>query len=68
MPAFSPAFWSHSFQVMTAQSAIFDPIPDHARHLFFDLNPDVDPRAALHALAEQCDGQSAVLGIGPNVT
>lgn len=53
---------------MTAQSAIFDPIPDHARHLFFDLNPEVDPRAALQALAEQCDGQSAVLGVGLNVT
>jgi putative iron-dependent peroxidase len=53
---------------MTAQSAIFDPIPDHARHLFFDLDPAVDPRAALHALAGQCDGQSVVLGIGSAVT
>jgi len=53
---------------MTAQTAIFDPIPDHARHLFFDLNPAVHPRAALQALAAACDGQSAVLGIGLNVT
>jgi putative iron-dependent peroxidase len=52
---------------MTAQSAIFDPIPAHARHLFFDLNPSVDPRAALQALAAACDGQSAVLGIGLSV-
>lgn len=53
---------------MSAQSAIFNPIPDHARHLFFDWNPSVDPRAALRALAMQCDGQSTVLGIGANVT
>lgn len=49
---------------MNAQTAIFDPIPAHARHLFFDLNPSVDPRAALQALAADCDGQSVVLGIG----
>jgi len=53
---------------MTAQAAIFDPIPRHARHLFFDLTPSADPRAALHALAAACDGQSAVLGIGESVT
>jgi putative iron-dependent peroxidase len=52
---------------MSAQAAIFDPIPDHARHLFFDLSPSVDPRAALQALATACDGQSVVLGIGANV-
>ena len=52
---------------MTAQTAIFDPIPAHARHLFFDLNPSVDPRAALQALAAACDGQSVVLGIGASV-
>jgi putative iron-dependent peroxidase len=55
-------------QAMTSQTAIFDPIPDHARHLFFALNPAVDPRAALQALAAACDGQSAVLGIGLSVT
>jgi putative iron-dependent peroxidase len=53
---------------MTAQTAIFDPIPDHARHLFFELNPAVDPRPALQVLAAACDGQFAVLGIGPSVT
>ena len=52
---------------MTAQTAIFDPVPSHARHLFFDLNPAADCRSALHALAAQCDGQSAVLGIGLDV-
>jgi putative iron-dependent peroxidase len=52
---------------MTAQAAIFDPIPDHARHLFFDLNPAVDSRAALQALAAACDGQSVVLGVGTSV-
>jgi len=49
---------------MTAQSAIFEPVPAHARHLFFDLNPTVHPRAALQALAAACDGRSAVLGVG----
>jgi putative iron-dependent peroxidase len=53
---------------MTAQAAIFDPIPAHARHLFFDLNPAADCRSALHSLAAQCDGRSAVLGIGLEVT
>ena len=52
---------------MTAQAAIFDPVPSHARHLFFALNPAADCRSALHALAAQCDGQSAVLGIGLDV-
>lgn len=49
---------------MTAQTAIFEPIPPHARHLFFDLLPDGDTRAVLAALAAACDGRSAVLGIG----
>lgn len=53
---------------MTAQPAIFDPIPIHARHLFFDLEPGADCRSALHALAAHCDGHSAVLGIGLDVT
>ena len=52
---------------MTVQAAIFDPVPSHARHLFFQLNPAADCRSALHALAAQCDGQSAVLGIGLDV-
>lgn len=49
---------------MTPQTAILEPIPDHARHLFFDLKPAVDPRPVLQALAAACDGNSAVLGIG----
>ncbi len=49
---------------MTAQTAIFEPIPVHARHLFFDLKPSADIRAALVSLAAACDGQSVVLGIG----
>jgi len=53
---------------MTAQAAIFDPIPSHARHLFFELNPAADCRSALQALIAQCEGQSAVLGIGLDVT
>lgn len=36
---------------MTPQSAILDPVPDHARHPFFELRPATDPRAALRALA-----------------
>lgn len=49
---------------MTCQAAILEPLPAHARHLFFDLNPAVSPRAALQALAAACDGQSVVLGMG----
>lgn len=52
---------------MTPQSAILQPVPDHARHLFFDLKPAADPRAALRALADACDGASVVLGIGAGV-
>ncbi len=52
---------------MQPQSAILDAIPDHARHLFFGLDPSADPRTALRALAAACDGKSAVLGIGVKV-
>lgn len=52
---------------MNAPVAIFEPVPDHARHLFFDLIPGGDIRAALSALAAVCDGQSVVLGIGAPV-
>ncbi len=52
---------------MTAAAAIFEPIPQHGRHLFFDLEPAADPRAALAALAAACDGQSVVLGLGEPV-
>ncbi len=52
---------------MKPQSAILEPIPDHARHLFFDLDRAAAPQAALHALAAACDGRSAVLGIGAGV-
>jgi putative iron-dependent peroxidase len=67
MACFS-SFLNESSRIMTAQTAIFDPIPDHARHLFFELNSAVDPRDALQALAAKCDGRSAVLGIGQSVT
>ena len=52
---------------MTASAAIFEPIPKQARHLFFDLRPGEDIRAALTALAAACDGQATVLGIGEPV-
>lgn len=52
---------------MTAAPAIFEPIPAHARHLFFDLAPGADPRAALAALAAECDGARVVLGVGEPV-
>jgi len=52
---------------MTPQTAILEPISDHARHLFFDLQPAVNPRSALRALAAACDGSSAVLGIGATI-
>lgn len=52
---------------MKPQSAILEPVPDHARHLFYDLDPATDPRAALQALAAACDGRTAVLGIGSAV-
>ncbi len=52
---------------MTPQAAILEPIPAHARHLFFDLGLKSDPRDALRALGAACDGRSLVLGIGVGV-
>ena len=52
---------------MTPQAAILEPIPDHARHLYFDLAPGADLSAPLRALAAACDGQGALLGIGAPV-
>lgn len=52
---------------MTPQTAILEPVPDHARHLFFDLTSSGDLRAPLRALAAACDGRAAVLGIGAGV-
>jgi putative iron-dependent peroxidase len=52
---------------MTAQTAILEPIPAHARHLFFDLKPSAHPRASLQKLAEACDGRSVVMGVGIGV-
>lgn len=52
---------------MTCQPAILEPVPAHARHLFFDLNSSAHPHAALQALAAVCDGQSVVLGMGVGV-
>jgi len=52
---------------MTAQTAIFEPVPAHARHLLFDLNPSAYPRAVLQALAAACDGRSAMLGVGVTI-
>lgn len=52
---------------MTPQAAILEPIPDHARHLFLELDAAADPRPVLRALAAACDGRAAVLGIGQPV-
>jgi putative iron-dependent peroxidase len=52
---------------MTAPVAIFEPIPDHGRHLFFELGTAGDLRATLKRLAAECDGQSVVLGLGEPV-
>jgi putative iron-dependent peroxidase len=49
---------------MKPQAAILEPISDHARHLYFDLKPAVDPRAVLRTLAAACDGRTGVMGIG----
>lgn len=49
---------------MTVQTAVLEPVPSHARHLFFGLNPSARPGDALQALAAACDGRSAMVGIG----
>lgn len=49
---------------MTAQTAILEPAPHYARHLFFDLKRSAHPGAELHALAAACDGQISVMGMG----
>lgn len=52
---------------MTIQTAILDPVPAHARHLFFQLRSPANPRAILQKLAAACDGRSVVLGVGIGV-
>lgn len=52
---------------MTPQAAILEPIADHARSLYFDLQPGADPRPALRQLAAACDGRTVLLGIGAPV-
>lgn len=49
---------------MKPQAAIFQPIPEHGRHLYFDLVPGTDPKPALAALAAECDGDTLVMGLG----
>jgi putative iron-dependent peroxidase len=46
------------------QNGILAEVPSNATYLFFSLKPGVDPRYALRDLAELCDGENHVIGLG----
>lgn len=46
------------------QPGILAPLPPVARYLTFTHKPDTDPRAVLHQLAQQVDGERVVVGFG----
>lgn len=46
------------------QAGILEPIPALARHLFFSLSPESDPREALCELAAFADGDTVLVGLG----
>ena len=52
---------------MQYQRGILAPVPPVARYLTFHLRHRAQPHAALRKLATLCDGDSAVLGIGPSL-
>jgi len=53
--------------VSTSQPGILAPIPQHARHLTFSLEPGASPRRALSELSRLADGERTVAGIGESL-
>lgn len=51
----------------TSQPGILAPIPRHARHLTFSLEPGASPRRALSELSRLADGERTVAGIGESL-
>jgi putative iron-dependent peroxidase len=49
---------------LAAQSGILKPLPQHARFLNFSLHTPDQARAVLTQLAQQCDGEQCVVGLG----
>jgi len=52
---------------MQYQTGILQPIPKHARYLVFTLHDTAMVERCLHDLANQCDGDSLVIGIGQSL-
>ncbi|MGS5087483.1 Dyp-type peroxidase [Hydrogenophaga sp. A37] len=51
----------------TAQPGIFEPVPAQGRYLTCQLRVGADPRAVLHRLAGQSDGQHTLVGLGASL-
>ncbi len=51
----------------TSQPGILAPIPQHARHLTFSLEPGARPRRGLGELSRLADGERTVAGIGESL-
>jgi putative iron-dependent peroxidase len=50
------------------QAGILEPIPQHAKYLFYDLLPGCDATECLNRLAETIDGVETVVGLGQSLT
>ena len=49
------------------QAGILEPIPEHAKYLFFEHIHGSDPADALMRLADIVDGVNTVVGLGPSL-
>jgi len=52
---------------LNAQPGILQPVPTVGRHLFFTLNTSAAAHSALRALMSWVDGNTAVMGLGPQL-
>jgi len=52
---------------MHYQTGILQNIPKHARYMLFTLHDAATVKYCLHDLAEQCDGDSMVIGLGQSL-
>lgn len=50
-----------------SQPGILSPLPAHGKYLFFAATHFADPARSLSALAEHCDGEKQVVGLGSSL-
>jgi putative iron-dependent peroxidase len=49
------------------QQGILEPVPQHARYLFFDIIPGSDVLPALERLLSLVDGNEIIIGVGQSL-